>query len=127
MFYLCRFIMLYSESSTVLTIMIYECRVTKVISYTFCSTRCKCFTLLTSARKPSATNPWCEFIDLMMNRVPTRTGKTGKPGKMGRHFPVREKSGNFEQTGKVRENHTKHWKTEGISEKIICYFSMIFK
>ena len=40
-------------------------------------------------------------------RVPTRTGK---PGKMGRHFPVREKSGNFEQTGKVRENHTKYWK-----------------
>ena len=38
-------------------------------------------------------------------RVPTRTGK---PGKMGRHFPVREKSGNFEQTGKVRENHTKY-------------------
>ena len=45
-------------------------------------------------------------------RVPTRTGKPGKPGKMGRHFPVREKSGNFEQTGKVRENHTKYWKTE---------------
>ena len=38
-------------------------------------------------------------------QVPTRTGKSGK---MGRHFPVREKSGNFEQTGKVRENHTKH-------------------
>ena len=33
------------------------------------------------------------------HRVPTRTGK---PGKMGRHFPVTEKSGNFEQTGKVR-------------------------
>ena len=32
-------------------------------------------------------------------RVPT---PTGEPGKMGRHFPVREKSGNFEQTGKVR-------------------------
>ena len=46
---------------------------------------------------------------------------------MGRHFPVREKSGNFEQTGKVRENHTKYWKIEGISEKKICYFSMIFK
>ena len=43
------------------------------------------------------------------SRVPTRTGK---PGKMGRHFPVREKSGNFEQTGKVRENDTKYWKTE---------------
>ena len=40
-------------------------------------------------------------------RVPTRTGKTGKPGKMGRHFPVREKSGNFEQTGKVREKSGK--------------------
>ena len=57
-------------------------------------------------------------------RVPTRTGK---PGKMGRHFPVREKSGNFEQTGKVRENHTKYWKTQGISPKIICYFLVIFK
>ena len=41
-----------------------------------------------------------------LHRVPTRTGK------MGRHFPVREKSGNFEQTGKVRENHTKYWKTD---------------
>ena len=47
---------------------------------------------------------------VMINRVPTRTGK---PGKMGRHFPVREKSGNFEQTWKskvkVRENDTKYW------------------
>ena len=49
---------------------------------------------------------------LHFSRVPTQTGKPGKPGKMGRHFPVREKSGNFEQTGKVRENHTKYWKTE---------------
>ena len=56
-------------------------------------------------------------------RVPTRTGKPGKPGKMGRHFPVREKSGNFEQTGKVRENHTKYWKTQGISDK---YYFFIF-
>ena len=37
-------------------------------------------------------------------RVPTRTGK---PGKMGRHFPVREKSGNFEQTRKVKEKSGK--------------------
>ena len=35
--------------------------------------------------------------------VPTRTGKTGKPGKTGGHFPVREISGNFAKTGKVRE------------------------
>ena len=45
---------------------------------------------------------------------------------MRRHFPVREKSGNIEQTGKVGENHTKYWKTPGISEKnVICYFSDI--
>ena len=61
-------------------------------------------------------------------RVPTRTGKPGKPGKMGRHFPVREKSGNFEQTGKVRENHTKYWKIQGISKtNTFCYFLVIFK
>ena len=39
--------------------------------------------------------------------------RTGKPGKMGRHFPVKEKSGNFKQTGKVREDRTKYWKTQG--------------
>ena len=53
------------------------------------------------------------------HRVPTRTGK---PGKMGRHFPVREKSGNFKQTGKVRENHTKYGKSQGISEKFYLLF-----
>ena len=52
-------------------------------------------------------------------RVPTRTGK---PGKMGRHFPVREKSGNFEQTGKVRENHTKYWNLRKILFDIFIYF-----
>ena len=61
-----------------------------------------------------------------MFRVPTRTGKTGKPGKMGRHFPVREKSGNFEQTGKVREKSgkitQKYWKSQGISEKFYLLF-----
>ena len=65
------------------------------------------------------------------NRVPTRSGKTGKPGKMGRHFPVREKSGNFEQTGKVREKSGKTTQNTGklrkFQEKILCYFSMIFK
>ena len=57
-------------------------------------------------------------------RVPTRTGK---PGKMGRHFPVRKKSGNFEQTGKVRENHTKYWKNEKISDKYYLIFLVTFK
>ena len=43
--------------------------------------------------------------------------------KMGRHFPVREKSGNFEQTGKVGENHTKYWKNWRISDK---YYLLVF-
>ena len=55
------------------------------------------------------------------HRVSTRTGK------MGRHFPVREKSGNFEQTGKVRENHTKYWKTEINWDKYYLIFLVIFK
>ena len=53
------------------------------------------------------------------SRVPTQTGK---PGIMGKHFPVREKSGNFEQTGKVRENHMKYWKILGISDKYYLLF-----
>ena len=48
--------------------------------------------------------------------VPTRTGK---PGKMRKLFPVREKSGNFEQTGKVREFYPKYWKNEGNLPKIL--------
>ena len=42
--------------------------------------------------------------------VPTGTGNQGKPGKMERHFPVREKSGNFVKTGKVGEFYSKFWK-----------------
>ena len=42
--------------------------------------------------------------------VPTGTGNQGKPGKIGRHFPFREKSGNFVKTGKVREFYSKYWK-----------------
>ena len=33
---------------------------------------------------------------------------TGKTGKMGDHFPVREKSGTFDQTGKVSEFYPKY-------------------
>ena len=59
------------------------------------------------------------------DRVPTQTGK---PGKMGRHFPVREKSGNFEQTRKVKENHTKYWKNiREFQKNVLCYFLVIFK
>ena len=43
------------------------------------------------------------LITQVQNRVPTGTGK---PGKMGRHFRFREKSGNFDQTGNVGENYT---------------------
>ena len=44
--------------------------------------------------------------------VPTRTGNQGKPGKMGRHFPVRQKTVNFVKTGKVREFYSKYWKNK---------------
>ena len=36
-------------------------------------------------------------------------------------------SWNFEQTGKVRENHIKYWKIREFQTNIICYFSVIFK
>ena len=39
---------------------------------------------------------------------------TGKPGKMGDHFPVREKSGNFAQTRKVGEFYLKYWKNQEV-------------
>ena len=53
---------------------------------------------------------WLHNDLFAVNRVPTRTGK---PGKMGRHFPVREKSGNFEQTGKVGEKSGKTTQNTG--------------
>ena len=72
---------------------------------------------------------------ILLFRVPTRTGKPGKSGKIGRHFPVREKSGNFKQTGKVRENSQNTGKFRGISYyllffrefHIICYFLGILR
>ena len=57
--------------------------------------------------------------------------KNWKTWKNGEAFSsqgkVREFWTDWKSQGKVRENHTKYWKIEGISEKIICYFSMIFK
>ena len=53
--------------------------------------------------------------------------RTGKPGKVGRHFPVREKSGNLnrlEKSGKITQNTGKLWEFQ---TKVICYFLMIFK
>ena len=46
--------------------------------------------------------------------VPTWTRKLENLEKVGKLFPVREKPGNFEQTGKVREFYLKYWKREGI-------------
>ena len=36
-------------------------------------------------------------------------------------------SGNFEQTGKVREKHIQYWKTQEFQTNVICYFLVIFK
>ena len=37
-----------------------------------------------------------------------------KSWKKGEHFPVREKSGNLEHTGKIMEFYLKYWESEGI-------------
>ena len=50
----------------------------------------------------------------IVSMVPTGTGNQGKPGKMERHFPVREKSGNFVKTGKARGFCPKYWKNRKI-------------
>ena len=61
-------------------------------------------------------------------RVPTRTGK---PGKMGSHFPVREKSGNFDQTGKntgkLREFQTNIICCSSVTAKLICRSILLAK
>ena len=56
--------------------------------------------------------------------VPTGTGNQGKPGKMGRYFPVKEKSGNFVKTGKVGEFYLKYW---GNREKFYWKIEKNFK
>ena len=72
-------------------------------------------TVYCSIRLVKAKNMRKQYVDmapviaskygLQYFRVPPRAGK---PGKMGKHFLVREKSGNFEPTGKVRENYTRY-------------------
>ena len=47
--------------------------------------------------------------------------------KNGKAFSSQGRPGNFERTGKVRENHTKYWKTQGISEKCYLLFLVKFK
>ena len=52
--------------------------------------------------------------------VPTGTGK---PGKMRKLFPGREKSGNFTQNnGKMREFYPKYWKSEENLVSFYLYF-----
>ena len=65
--------------------------------------------------------PICYSALLVHFRVPTPTGK------IGRQFPFTEKSGNFEQTGKVLENHTKTGKVGEFQINVIYYFLVIFK
>ena len=54
--------------------------------------------------------------DKIAGMYPGFPPQTGKPGKMDKLFPVREKSGNFVQTGKVREIWTKYWKSRKFRE-----------
>ena len=55
-------------------------------------------------------------------RVPTRTGK---PRKWEGIFQSGEMSRNFEQTGKVGENHTKYWNVRDFRHVIFIIFSDI--
>ena len=51
------------------------------------------------------------FVDWRLSRNDQSSHTDWKNGK--NFFPVREKSGNFVQTGKVREIWTKYWKSQG--------------
>ena len=44
--------------------------------------------------------------------VPTGTGKQGKLGKMGRHFPVGEFCQDWKSQGKIGEFYSKYWKKQ---------------
>ena len=52
--------------------------------------------------------------------------QTGKPGKMGRHFPVREKSGSFEQTGKLKGKSRKIKQNTGKLKEFQTMLFIIF-
>ena len=65
----------------------------------------------------------CSKRILVYYSVPTRTGKLGKWEGI---FQSAQKSGNFEQTGKVLENHTKYWKSqENFRQMLFIIFSAI--
>ena len=84
-----------------------------------CMVVCRTFrTAPEQEQGPTPIVPHCQFT------VPTWTGK---PGKMGRHFPVREKSGNFDQTGKAGKMTQNTGKFRKISEKYYLSFLVIFK
>ena len=75
----------------------------------------RCVFTFSGGRSPGLISgrEWGTMHVMSLPRVPTRTGK---PGIMGRHFPVRAQT---KSRGKVWENHTKYWKTKRISNK--CY------
>ena len=62
-------------------------------------------------------------IVLKALRVPTHTGKTGKPGKMREVSPVREKSGNFRISPESQGIFYQSGKSQGkLDQKIILIF-----
>ena len=91
--------------------------VKKLLLVSVCSLWPKFLTLLSIILMQ--INLWCKM------QISQGSNSDWKTLKMGRHFPVTEKSGNFEQTRKVRENYTKYWTTMGISKQML--FLVIFK
>ena len=76
-----------------------------------------CAAFFKTVREFHALDPsLCNLNFNAFTMIPT---PTGKPGKIGEHFPVREKSRNFAKMGKVREFDQKYWKNQ---KKIILEF-----
>ena len=74
----------------------------------------------------------CQYCDVFSDIAPSKSlqgshsdWKTWK--KWEGIFQSTKKSGNFEQTGKVRENHTKYLKTQETWDKYYLRFLVIFK
>ena len=60
--------------------------------------------------------------NLALTKILQKFRKTSTPLENRKAFSSQGKSWNFEQTGKVRENHTKYWNIQGISDKCFLLF-----
>ena len=67
---------------------------------------------------------------LIITLVPKYQGSHSdwKTWENGKAFSSQEKSGNFDETGKVRENHIKYiLENREFQTNVVCYFSVTAK